>query len=115
MLLLQDVNVLHGSPARVCWDNGSNRVLITHQYALDNKLRSQKISFRLDVVGSQGCTQDGMLYEFIFVENDGTLRKLWGFGVDSIMEPPDPVDLGPVKHLFPHLPSAVFVPLARSQ
>ena len=113
MLLLQDVNVLHGSPARVCWDNGSNRVLITHQYALDNKLRSQKISFRLDVVGSQGCTQDGMLYEFIFVENDGTLRKLWGFGVDSIMEPPDPVDLGPVKHLFPHLPSAVFVPLAR--
>ena len=29
------------------------------------------------------------------------------------MEPPDPVDLGPVKHLFPHLPSTVFAPLAR--
>ena len=55
LLPLQDVNVLDGSPARVCWDNGSNRALITHQYALDNKLRSQKIAFRLAIVGSKGC------------------------------------------------------------
>ena len=42
-----------------------------------------------------------MLYELTFVENYGSERKIWGFGVENIMEPPEPVDLGPVRHLFP--------------
>ena len=106
LLLLQDLKVLCSEPARSCWDNGSNRVLVCHDYAKENKLRSQKIAFRLDVVGSQGAPQDGVLYEFTLVENDDTKRKIWGFGVDNIMEPPDSVDLRPLRHLFPHLPDS---------
>ena len=39
------------------------------------------------------------------------MHRVWGFGVDRIMCPPDPVDLSPVRHLFPHIPSNVFDPL----
>ena len=38
---------------------------------------------------------------------------MWGFGVDSIMEAPDSVDLHPVRHLFPHIPDNVFDALAK--
>ena len=113
LLLLQDLNVLGSVSARSCWDNGSNRVLVTHDYAQENKLRSQDIAFRLDVVGNQGDPQDGVLYELTLVENDGSERKIWGFGVDNIMEPPEPVDLGTVRHLFPHLPDSIFLPLPK--
>ena len=47
------------------------------------------------------------------MENDGSQRRLWGFGVETIMEPPDPVDIKAVRHLFPHLPNAVFSPLPK--
>ena len=113
LLLFQDLNVLESDPARSCWDNGSTRVLVSHSYAVKNKLRSQQISFRLDVVGGKGEPQDGVLYELVLVENDGSQRRLWGFGVETIMEPPDPVDIKAVRHLFPHLPDAVFSPLPK--
>jgi hypothetical protein len=113
LLLLQDLKVLGSVSARSCWDNGSNRVLVTHAYAKQNKLRSQNIAFRLDVVGIQGDPQDGVLYELALVENDGSERKIWGFGVENIMETPEPVDLSPIRHLFPHLPSSVFLPLPK--
>ena len=82
MLLFQDLTVLDSDPARSCWDNGSNRVLVTHTYAEQNQLRPQKIAFRLDVVGNKGDAQEGVLYELVLVENDGSNRKLWGFGVE---------------------------------
>ena len=68
-------------------------------HAEQNQLRSQKIAFRLDVVGNKGDAQEGVLYELVLVENDGSKRKVWGFGVEIIMEPPEPVDLSPIRHL----------------
>ena len=113
LLLLQDLKVMDSDLARSCWDNGSNRILVAHDYARRNNLRSQKIAFRLDVVGVKGDPQDGVLYELTLVENDGSMRKVWGFGVDTIMDPPEPVNLTPIRHLFPHLPDSVFIPLPR--
>ena len=86
---------------------------MTHAYAEQNQLRSQKIAFRLDVVGNKGDAQEGVLYELVLVENDGSKRKVWGFGVEIIMEPPEPVDLSPIRHLFPHLPDSIFIPLPK--
>ena len=109
--LFQDVNVLGCSPARTCWDNGSNRALITHKYAKAHKLRPQEISFKLDVPGHNGDVQQGVLYEFTLVDNNGHKRKIWAYGIEKIMDNPDPVDLSPVRKLFPHLPREVFLPL----
>ena len=109
--LFQDVNVLGCSEARTCWDNGSNRVLVTHDYAKAHKLRPQEINFKLDVPGHVGEVQQGVLYEFTVVDNSGCKRKIWAYGIDKIMNNPDPVDLRPVQHLFPHLPCEFFLPL----
>ena len=113
LLLLQDVNVLNCNSARCCWDNGSNRVLITHNYAESNHLKGQPISFRLDSVGFKGETQDGVIYELTLVQNDGNQRKIWGFGVDSIMDSPDAVNLDSIRGLFPHIPGEIFTTLPK--
>ena len=45
------------------------------------------------------------------VENNGNVHKVWGFGIDTIMDPPAPVNMHAVRHLFPHVPGDVFDPL----
>ena len=111
VLLFQDIKVLCAEDARSCWDNGSTRVLVTHGYARRNNLQSQPIVFSLDVVASdKGVPQEGVLYLLTLVTNAGIEKKIWGFGVDKIMEPPDPTDLSLIRHLFPHLPASVFAP-----
>ena len=65
------------------------------------------------MVGNKGDPQEGVLYELVLVENDGSKRKVWGFGVETIMEEAEPVDLRPIRHLFPHLPDGVFLPLPK--
>ena len=42
------------------------------------------------------------------VRNDGTVRSVWAYGIDTIMEPPDPLDISPLISLFPHIPREVF-------
>ena len=115
VLLFQDVKVLGaGEEARTCWDNGSTRALITHQYAQVNNFMSQPITFRLDVVASgKGVPHEGVIYIFNLVTNSGSLKKVWAFGVDEIMETPDPLDMAALRHLFPHLPESVFAPLTK--
>ena len=110
LLLFQEVNIKDADPAFTCWDVGSTRCLVTHSYAAAHTLRSKNIIYRLDVVGSKGEPEDGCYYEFEMVYNDGSVRKVWGYGIDKIMEDPDPIDLSPLRKLFPHLPSQVFSP-----
>ena len=116
LLLFQEIDVNGAEhPANLCWDNGSTRCLVTHSYAKENGLKSQNIVFRLDVVGNRGDPQQGCYYLFELVLTDGSTRKLWGYGVENIMEPPDPVDLSLVKKIFPHLPKNVFFPAPMKQ
>ena len=57
--------------------------------------------------------QKGVLYMLTLVMNNGLQRRIWAFGVNQIMEIPDPIDLRPVRKLFPHLPDNVFAPLMK--
>ena len=93
------------------WDGGSNRVLIDNQFAEEQGLRSQEISYRLAVVGGKDTIEKGLLHEVELVDNNGQVENVWGFGIDCIMEPSDPVDLTPVSSLFPHIPDNMFKPL----
>ena len=49
------------------------------------------MSFKLDVVGTMGESQAGLMYEPVLVDNYGIKRKIWGFGVDNIMETHKPI------------------------
>ena len=112
LLFFQDVPISGcKNKSFLCFDSGSTRVLITHSFAKENNLRSVSIKFRLDVVGQRGEPEDGVLYYFEVVKNDGIKREIWGYGIDQIMDPVDPVDFSGVRHLFPHVPDSVFDPL----
>ena len=52
---------------------------------------------------------------FEMVQNDGLVKMVWAYGIDKIMEAPDPVDLFPIRKLFPHLPREVFVSVAKKK
>ena len=112
MMLLEDIKVKNGnmeSTARTLWDNGSSRVLVRHSYAKRMKFRACRVSYRLSVVGGDLDTvKDGVIYEFTVVDNFGQKHNLWGYGIDHIIDPPEAVDLRPVRRLFPHVPDNVF-------
>ena len=38
------------------------------------------------------------------------MQNIWAYGIDKIMEDPEPIDMSPLKQLFPHLPDAAFSP-----
>ena len=60
LLMFQDVKVAGSkSPARVVWDKGSTRGLVTHEFAKACGMRSEEIVYRLDVVGNQGKPEKG--------------------------------------------------------
>ena len=112
LLFFQEVPISGvGEPSLVCWDSGSTRALITHSFAKANNLRSEDVVFRLDVVSQKGTPQQGCYYVFEVRKIDGSTREIWAFGVDSIMEPIDDIDLSSVKHLFPHVPDKAFISL----
>ena len=62
------------------------------------------------MVGNKCQPEQGCYYDFELVRNNGSKRKVWAYGIDKIMEPPDPIDLSKINHLFPHLPTSVFAP-----
>ena len=56
--------------------------------------------FRLVEVGAKGESQKGVVYEVNLLKNDRTSRKVWGFGVNKIMEDPEPIDLSQMRSLL---------------
>ena len=117
-MLIEDVKIKTGSKtteSRVMWDDGSNRVLINNQFAKDQDLRSQRVKYKLLVPGGKETIEDGVVYELELVDNSGQTHKIWGFGIDTIIDPPDPIDLQPVRDLFPHIPQHVFEPLPQKR
>ena len=103
-MLLEDIQLKSGNhyfEGRNLWDDGSTRVLIRNEFARKHKLRSQEVSYKINVVGGSDIVEKGVTYEIEVVDNSGKVYPIWGFGMDVIMEPLDPVDLKPVRHLFP--------------
>ena len=117
-MLLEDVKIKSGSKfsiSRTLWDGGSNRVLINNEFAREQKFRSQTVTYKLAVVGGKETVEKGVIYEVDLVDNDDEVHTIWGFGLDTIMDPPDTVDLLPVRHLFPHVPTNVFQKLPQKR
>ena len=83
---------------------------MTHDFAKASELTSKKIVFRRDVLGSLGEAQDGVYYMFDMVLNYGSVRKVWAYGINSIMGSPESLDLTCLRSLFPHIPKEVFAP-----
>ena len=118
LMLLEDIKVKSGdsySECRNIWDSGSNRILINNDYAKEQNLRSHEVTYKLAVVGGKETIEKGVIHEIEVVENDGTEHKVWGFGIDTIMEPPEPVDMHVVRHLFPHVHAGVFDSLSKKR
>ena len=118
LMLLEDIKFKKGSKFSTCrsfWDNGSNRILINNSFAKENKLRSTEVSYKISVVGGKELTEKGVIHEIELVDNLGNLHKVWGFGIDLIMRPPDPIDTHSVRSLFPHVPDSVFDPLPQKR
>ena len=103
---IQDIPT-NGASARVIWDDGSNRVLVNNSFARENNLRSRDTTVTMKVVGGQKKTR-AKIYELDLLDMYGVKHGIWGYGIEEIIDPDEPVDLGPVRTLFPHVPDQAF-------
>ena len=108
--LTADINGIRSS-ARTCWDNGSNRVLVNNEVAEENHIIQKPVIMKT----AWGNTQklDVNLFELGLVDRSGTVYKIWGNGVNTILDPDEPVDPACVRDLFHHVPAEVFEKLKK--
>ena len=111
---VQDIIVNKGDEARSIWDNGSNRALVNNTFAEENNLKSRKATVTMNVVGEVKKVET-KIYELDLQDMYGRQHSIWGYGIDNIIDPDDPVDLQPVRHLFPHVPEQAFIPLPKKR
>ena len=105
---LQDVPIANcPEPARVFWDDGSNRVFIREGFAEAMNLKKKKISYSLEAVGQKPLTRDGYIYLLDLVDIYGKLHRVWGYSIDKIMHSYVP-NLSSEQHKFPHIPGSAF-------
>ena len=71
-----------------CFDNGSNRCLIQNEFALKNKLRSQKIRYRIKAVGVPERVEEANIFMFELQDKNNKSTCVWAYGIDHIMPPP---------------------------
>ena len=101
--------------SRTLWDKGSNRVLVRNQFAIENKLVSRDVTYRMEVVaGEAPQIIHSKLYLINLKDMYGNIHKVWGYGVPKIMTSDVP-DLSVIRHLFPHIPEAAFNPLVTKE
>ena len=112
---LMDVRVGNGGSCRVLFDGGSNRVLINDEFAKENKLFRRKAAISLNVAGGGQETLQTEIYEVDLVDRLGGRHAVWGYGLEKIIDPEEPVDLSLVRDLFPHIPSEVFQGLPKKR
>ena len=108
---LQDITVqseVGRNNARTFWDDGSNRVLINNEFAQENQLNPKKGVVVMKTAGGGSVRMDVNLYEIKLVDRKGKHYQVWGYGVDTILEPEEPVDPSKLRKLFPHIPKEVF-------
>ena len=102
-----------GFIARTYWDTGSNRVLINNDFAKESGLRPRPARVIMKVAGGGKERLDVNTYELSLVDRSGRKHVIWGYGVDTILDPDEPVDASSLRHLFPHVPSEVFTKLRK--
>ena len=113
---LQDLTIESNgvrSSARVIWDNGSNRLLLNNKFADENGMVPVPATVVMKTVGGIDSQLDIKIYEFNLIERNGTSRKVWGYGIDTVVEADEPIDPSCIRSLFPHIPSTVFKKLER--
>ena len=109
LLAFQEVEVVGASKYQLCcFDNGSNRCLVQNKFARENKFQSQKVQYRLKTVGREEEIREADIFMFDVRDNSGHRTRIWAYGIDHIMNPPDSVDLRSIEHLFPHVPHEAF-------
>ena len=96
------------SEARTFWDTGSNRMLINNSFASERKLHPKAVTVIMKVAGGEQKHMQVNIYEFDLVDRSGISYRVWGYGVDTIIEPDETVDPSLLRNLFPHIPSEVF-------
>ena len=111
---IQDIPVNRGQEARLLWDNGSNRVLVNNSFAQENHLKSRDATVTMKVVGGVKKMKV-KIYEFDIGDMYGKQHHIWGYGIDNIIDPDDPVDLSQVRSLFPHVPDQAFQTLPKKR
>ena len=109
---MQDIPVNNGGSSRVLWDDGSNRVLINNSFALERNLKSKDAVITIKAV-NQVKQMNVKIYELDLVDIYGRLHHIWGYGIDEIIEPDEPVDLSQVRDFFPHVPDQAFATLPK--
>ena len=114
---LQDIPVVSNEnelvSARAVWDIGSNRVLINTSFAEEIGLPEKTTSITMNLAGGDKKRLEVKLYDFKVEDRFGIRTQMWGYGIDSIIEAEEPIDPGPIRHLFPHVPTATFKKLQK--
>ena len=110
-----DVIMGNGNSCRIIFDGGSDRVLFNSKFAAENNLYERNACINLNVAGGGHESSDTKIFETDLVDRSGERHAIWGYGLENIIEPDDPIDLSPVRDLFPHIPEAVFEPLPKKR
>ena len=112
LMLLQDVPA-GGAIARLQWDSAANKILVTHDYAKKAGLEEIPAEYCMQVVGKGWEKVKDVMYVFDLEFSNGEKVKVWGYGIDVITDPVEPVDLSKICSLFPHVPQEAFETLDR--
>ena len=97
---IMDIKMGNGNSSRVLFDGGSNRVLFDDAFAKENNLIRRKATISLNVAGGGEETMETDIHEVDLVDRKGERHALWGYGLEKIIEPEEPVDMTPVRDLF---------------
>ena len=73
------------------------------------------IDYKFCVVGGRYIIEQGKMYYSKLVDSVGVKHGIWAYGISSIMEAPEAVDLSPVKDVFPHVPEDIFVTIQKKE
>ena len=105
---LQDIFV-EATEARIHWDTGCSKVMVTHEFATKAGFRSRPAKFKLQVVGHQWEDVDGKAYHFEMTDRFGHRHSVWGYGIEKItVGASGRQDISGLRHLFPHVPPQAF-------
>ena len=84
VFLVQKVNTRQGGAAWTVWDTASSDCLVTFDYARRAKLTGIDCVLDLGGVGDHHQVTDTQLYSIDLVKNDGTIAKIFAYGVKCI-------------------------------
>ena len=83
-------------------------MLINTSFAEEISLPEKTTSITMNLAGGDKKRLEVKLYDFKVEDRFGIRTQMWGYGIDSIIEAEEPIDPGPIRHLFPHVPTATF-------